>query len=163
MGELSKFLHLSEEIGAFIAGVTLASNPISLYVAESLKPLRDFFLVIFFFSIGAGFNFGYLPAIILPASILAAMILLGKPLVFNWLLRRSGEPKSISREIGVRLGQISEFSLLVIYLALDAQLIHPTTTYMVQAATILTFIGSCYWVTLRYPTPLASSEKLRRD
>src|SRR5581483_3312155 len=105
----------------------LASNPIALYVAESLKPLRDFFLVIFFFTIGAGFNFGYLPEIILPAAILAAMILLGKPLVFSWLLRRAGEPQPISREIGVRLGQISEFSLLVIYLALETQLVQPAT------------------------------------
>ena len=163
MAELSNFMHLSEEIGAFIAGVTLASNPISLYVAESLKPLRDFFLVIFFFSIGAGFNFGYLPDIIWPAAILATIILLGKPLVFSWLLRKSGETVPMSREIGVRLGQISEFSLLVIYLALDAKLINPATTYMVQAATIITFVGSCYWVTLRYPTPLGASEKLRRD
>ncbi len=163
MAELSHFMHLSEEIGAFIAGVTLASNPISLYVAESLKPLRDFFLVIFFFSIGAAFNFGVLPEIMWPAAILATLILVGKPIVFSWLLRKSGEARFMSWEVGVRLGQISEFSLLVIYLALDANLIRPETSYMVQAATILTFIGSSYWVTLRYPTPLASSEKLRRD
>jgi Kef-type K+ transport system membrane component KefB len=163
MAELSHFMHLSEEIGAFIAGVTLASNPISLYVAESLKPLRDFFLVIFFFTIGAGFNFGYLPEIIVPALALAACIMILKPLTFGWLLHKSGETKAMSWEIGVRLGQISEFSLLVIYLALDAKLIAPATTYMVQAATMLTFIGSCYWVTMGYPTPLASSEKLRRD
>ncbi len=163
MAELSHFMGLSEEIGAFIAGVTLASNPISLYIAESLKPLRDFFLVIFFFTIGAGFNFGYLPAIIIPACTLAALILLGKPIIFGWLMQKTGEPKSTSWEVGVRLGQISEFSLLVIYLALEANLIQPAATYMVQAATILTFVGSCYWVTMRYPTPLAASDKLRRD
>lgn len=163
MAELSHFMHLSEEIGAFIAGVALASNPISLYIAESLKPLRDFFLVIFFFTVGAGFNFGYLSTIIWPALTLATLIMLGKPLVFKWLLHKSGEAKPISWEVGVRLGQISEFSLLVIFLALDAKLIRPETTYMVQAATMLTFIGSSYWVTMRYPTPLASSEKLRRD
>jgi len=163
MAELSHFMHLSEEIGAFIAGVTLASNPISLYVAESLKPLRDFFLVIFFFTIGAGFNFGYLPEVIFPALALAGAILIGKPFIFGWLLKRSGESKTIGWEIGVRLGQISEFSLLIIYLALGAKLIQPATSYMVQAATMLTFIGSSYWVTMRYPTPLASTEKLRRD
>lgn len=163
MAELSSFMHLSTEIGAFIAGITLASNPISLYIAESLKPLRDFFLVIFFFTIGAGFNFGYLPEIIWPALALAALILIGKPFIFSWLLQKSGESKPISWEVGVRLGQISEFSLLVIYLALDAKLIQPATTYMVQAATMLTFVGSSYWVTMRYPTPLAASEKLRRD
>jgi Kef-type K+ transport system membrane component KefB len=163
LAELSHFMGLSTEIGAFIAGVTLASNPISLYVAESLKPLRDFFLVIFFFTIGAGFNFGYLTEIILPALTLATFIMLLKPCIFGYLLKKSGESPAISWEIGVRLAQISEFSLLVIYLALGAKLISPAATYMVQAATMLTFVFSCYWVTMRYPTPLAASDKLRRD
>jgi Kef-type K+ transport system membrane component KefB len=163
MAQLGYSLGLTEEIGAFIAGVALATNPISLYIAESLKPLRDFFLVIFFFSIGAGFNFDYLHAVIVPAAILASFILVGKPLVFGWLLQRSGENKPIGWEVGVRLGQISEFSLLVAYLAYKTNVIDLSANYMIQAATILTFIASCYWVVLRYPTPLASTEKLRRD
>lgn len=163
MAELANLIGLSEEIGAFIAGVALATHPISLYIAESLKPLRDFFLVMFFFTIGAGFNFGYLPDVILPAAILAGLMLIIKPLAFGWLLKNAGETKAIGWEIGVRLGQISEFSLLVIFLALDIGLVTSTTTYMVQAATIITFMVSCYWVVFRYPTPLAASDKLRRD
>lgn len=163
MGEIAHLMGLSEEIGAFVGGVALASNPISQYIAESLKPLRDFFLVMFFFTIGASFNFGYLPSVIWPALVLAGIILLIKPVVFGWLLRKSGETKATSWEIGVRLAQSSEFSLLVIFLALEASLVNPTTSYMVQAATILTFIGSCYWVVMRYPTPLAATDKLRRD
>jgi Kef-type K+ transport system membrane component KefB len=77
MAELSHALGLSEEIGAFIAGVALASNPISFYIAESLKPLRDFFLVIFFFSIGAGFNFDYFTQVIAPACLLNRWYLAG--------------------------------------------------------------------------------------
>ncbi len=163
MAEFAYFLGLSEEIGAFIAGVALASSPISLYIAESLKPLRDFFLIIFFFAIGAGFNLDYLPQVILPALALAGVMLIIKPCVFSWLLQKSGEAKSLSWEIGVRLGQISEFSLLIIFLALEAKIVRPEISYLIQAATILTFIVSCYWVTLRYPTPLASSDKLLRD
>lgn len=163
MAELANFIGLSNEIGAFIAGVALATHPISLYIAESLKPLRDFFLVMFFFSIGAGFNFDYLPDVIIPAAILAGLMLLIKPLVFGWLLKNAGEPKAIGWEVGARLGQISEFSLLVIFLALDIGLVSSNTTYMIQAATIITFIVSCYWVVFRYPTPLAASDKLRRD
>lgn len=163
MAELAHVMGLSEEIGAFIAGVALATHPISLYIAESLKPLRDFFLVMFFFTIGAGFNFGYLPDVILPAVILAGLMLIIKPFAFGWLLKKSGEAKSVSFEIGVRLGQISEFSLLVVFLALETHLISSTATYMIQAATMITFIVSCYWVVFRYPTPLAASDKLRRD
>lgn len=50
MAELGQLMGLSVEIGAFIAGVTLASSPIALFIADSLKPLRDFFLVLFFSS-----------------------------------------------------------------------------------------------------------------
>ncbi|EKD72892.1 MAG: hypothetical protein ACD_45C00547G0007 [uncultured bacterium] len=163
MAQIGYFMGLTEEIGAFIAGVALATNPISLYIAESLKPLRDFFLVIFFFSLGARFNFGYLPAVILPAASIAIVMLLVKPIVFGWLLHKSGETKTTGWEIGVRLGQTSEFSLLVIYLAMQAKLVGLAANYMVQAATILTFIVSCYWVVIHYPTPLAASDKLRRD
>ena len=163
MAELSSYLGLSDEIGAFIAGIALASNPISFYIAESLKPLRDFFLVIFFFTIGAGFNFDYFSAVIIPACTLAALILIIKPVVFSWLLYRSGEVKTVSWEIGVRLGQMSEFSLLVIYMALETKLLSPLTTYMAEAAVILTFIVSCYWTVMRYPTPLAATDSLRRD
>ncbi|OGT39767.1 MAG: sodium:proton antiporter [Gammaproteobacteria bacterium RIFCSPHIGHO2_12_FULL_38_14] len=163
MAELSHVFGLSEEIGAFIAGVSLAASPIAFYIAESLKPLRDFFLVIFFFTIGAGFDFAYLPQVIVPALVLAGLALLLKPIIFNWLLRRSGEIKKISWEIGVRLGQMSEFSLLVIYMALDAKILSPLSTYMVEAAVILTFIVSCYWTVMYYPTPLASTDQLRRD
>lgn len=163
MAELSHVMGLSEEIGAFIAGVALATNPISLYIADSLRPLRDFFLVIFFFTIGAGFDFDYLTLVLYPAIILAGLMLILKPYLFAWLLRQAGELKSVGWEIGIRLGQISEFSLLVIFLALKTKLVSQTVAYMVQAATILTFIVSCYWVVIWYPTPLAVSDKLRRD
>lgn len=163
MAEFSHSFGLSEEIGAFIAGVALASNPISFYIAESLKPLRDFFLVLFFFSIGASFNFDYFNQVFAPACILAGFILLLKPMIFSWLLYRSGEVKSVSWEIGVRLGQMSEFSLLVIYMALGSHLMTPLTANMAQAAVIITFISSCYWTVLRYPTPLAATDRLRRD
>ncbi|MDM8563354.1 cation:proton antiporter, partial [Candidatus Marithioploca araucensis] len=56
MAELAKLFSLSHEIGAFIGGVVLASSPIARFIAESLKPVRDFFLVIFFFSLGANLN-----------------------------------------------------------------------------------------------------------
>jgi Kef-type K+ transport system membrane component KefB len=163
MAELSHYFGMSEEIGAFIAGVALASNPIAAYIAESLKPLRDFFLVIFFFAVGAGFNFTHFTDTMIPAFLLAGLMLVIKPFTFQWLLRKSGEVKQVSREIGVRLGQMSEFSLLVIYMAAKMNLIEAQARNMVEGAVIITFIVSCYWTVLWYPTPLAISDKLRRN
>lgn len=163
MAELSHLMGLSEDVGAFIAGVSIATNPISFYIAESLKPLRDFFLVIFFFSIGAGFDFGYLPEIYLPVVLLAGVALLVKPVVYRGLFSLTGESQGVSWEVGVRLAQASEFSILVVALALGTEIISPIAANLVQAATVLTFIVSSYWVVMRYPTPVSMSDKLRRD
>lgn len=165
LAELSHALGLSAEIGAFLAGVSIAEGPIAAFIADNLKPLRDFCLTMFFFAIGASFDLHYLSAVILPALLLAGLVLLIKPWLFAVLLRWSGEKKSIAREVGVRLGQASEFSLLLAYLAAEATpaLISAKANYLIQAATILTFVGSSYWVVLRYPTPLALNDKLRVD
>jgi Kef-type K+ transport system membrane component KefB len=163
MAELAGVLGLSTEIGAFIAGVTLASNPISLYIAESLKPLRDFFLVMFFFSLGAGFDLGMIPEVLLPASLLAGLAVLIKPPVFRWLLRRTGESDQRSHEIGYRLGQMSEFSLLIAVLAFELGVIQQRASYLIQLATLITFLFSSYLVVRRFPTPIAVSDALRRD
>jgi Kef-type K+ transport system membrane component KefB len=160
---LAEQIGLSADIGAFVAGVALAASPISLFIAESLKPLRDFFLVLFFFSIGATFNFSYASVVVVPAVILAVLLLVLKPLLFYWLLYRSGEKKQVAIEVGVRLGQSSEFSLLVASIALSTQLISDVASNLIQATTILTFIVSSYWVVLNYPTPIALNDKMRKD
>ena len=82
MAELAHLLGLSAEIGAFIAGITVATSPIAQFIAISLKPLRDFFLILFFFSIGAGLNWGLLPSVIIPALLLAVMMLSAKAAYF---------------------------------------------------------------------------------
>lgn len=161
--QLAYALGLSHEIGAFIAGVALATSPIARFIAESLKPLRDFFLVLFFFSLGAGFDLSILREILRPALLLAAAILLLKPLIFRLLLRRSGETGTRALEIGVRLGQISEFSLLIAVLALELGVMGHRASYLIQMATLFTFIASPYFIVLRYPTPISTSDKLRRD
>jgi Kef-type K+ transport system membrane component KefB len=163
LAEMASLLGLSAEIGAFIAGVALAARPIALYIAESLKPLRDFFLVLFFFSLGAGFDVGIIDDVILPACLLAALMMLLKPLVFRWLLRRTGESDQRAHEVGYRLGQMSEFSLLLAVLAWQNQVIGDAASYLIQLATLLTFLVSSYLVVLRFPTPIAVSDALRRD
>lgn len=163
MSILALELGLSEDIGAFVAGVALASSPISLFIAESLKPLRDFFLVMFFFSVGATFNFGFAAQVVIPALILATLMLVLKPLSFYLLFLKSGEKKPIAKEVGFRLGQASEFSLLVASIAVSSKLITDVTSNLIQAATILTFIVSSYLVVLKYPTPMSLSDKMRKD
>ena len=163
IAELAHAVGLSHEIGAFIAGVSLAANPIARYIAESLKPLRDFFLIMFFFGLGAGFDISGVGAVILPAASLALAAVIFKPVIFRLLLRREKEKAGMSGEIGVRLGQISEFSLLVAVVAVSAGVISDKASMTVQTATLITFVLSSYWIVMRYPTPIAVDDKLRQD
>jgi Kef-type K+ transport system membrane component KefB len=163
MAMLGQQLGLSLEIGAFVAGITLAASPVSLYVSDRLKPLRDFFLVMFFVALGAGFDLTALDDVALAAVALAGLVLLVKPLVFRALLTRAGEKPANAGEIGVRLGQLSEFSLLIAILAAGTAVISDRAAYLIQLATLLTFVVSPYLVVLRFPTPVAVSDRLRRD
>jgi len=160
---IAQKIGLSYEIGAFLAGVVIAVSPISLFIAESLKPLRDFFLVMFFFALGAALNLDRLGEVIWPALLLGGMMLLMKPYVFSKLLTSTECMPHRTWEMGVRLGQISEFSLLVAYVAFNGKVIGETAYFLIQASTLVTFVVSSYWVVMRYPTPLGFSEHLRRD
>ncbi|MDH3281992.1 MAG: cation:proton antiporter, partial [Gammaproteobacteria bacterium] len=163
IAEFANFLGLSYEIGAFVAGIAVATSPISRFIAESLKPLRDFFLVMFFFALGAGVNLSMVSEVIVPALVLTTLVLAIKPLAFKHLLIHQAESPRLAWEIGWRLGQMSEFSLLIALAGLSAGLITPKAGYLIQLATLLTFVGSSYLIVLRYPTPIAVSERLRRD
>lgn len=163
MAVLAETAGLSAEMGAFIAGVALATSPISQYIATHLKPLRDFFLILFFFTIGASFNLDLLGIVIIPALLLAISSMLIKPVVFRYLLKGIKEDASTSWEVGFRLGQVSEFSLLIAYLAANIGLIGEEASHVIQATAILSFALSTYIVILNFPNPIAISDKLRRD
>ena len=107
---LSEFSGVSYEIGAFIAGISLAHLSIANYLSDILVPLRDFFLVIFFFAVGMNIDLDLMGAIILPASILAFVIIIGKPYIYKFLFFRNNISFSNAWELGFRLGQ-GEFTI----------------------------------------------------
>lgn len=163
LAECAKAMGLSEEIGAFIAGITIATSPISQYIAVNLKPLRDFFLILFFFSVGARFDLALLNQVLAPALVLALLVLTLKPVVYRFLLKGVSEKRSLAWDIGFRLGQSSEFSLLIAYVAAGSALLSEQGSLLIQATTIITLLASSYIVVLNYPTPIAISDRLRRD
>jgi Kef-type K+ transport system membrane component KefB len=163
IAQLAQSFGLSYEIGAFIAGVALANSPIAPFIADSLRPLRDFFLVMFFFALGAGFNVETVSKVWPGAVALALAVVVIKPLTFRTLFRTFGETGILAGEAGVRLGQMSEFSLLLVAVALQTQVMSASAAAFVQLATLVTFVISSTVVVLRYPTPIALSDRLRRD
>jgi len=163
MAELAIFMGLSAEIGAFVAGVSFASSPVAQYIAISLKPLRDFFLVVFFFSVGSGLDMQALPRLAVPAIVMATLFLLLKPVVYQWLVRGVFDESKLAWNLGMRLGQCSEFSLLIAFLGASKGLLSPDAATLIQACTVITLLASSYLVVLRLPTPIAITDTLRRD
>ncbi len=157
MAQFSEVLGLSHEIGAFIAGVAVASDSrVSLYLAKSLEPLRDFFLVMFFFSVGAMYDFGLLPETAAELLLLVSVMVIFKPYAFRVFLVQVGEPVAQGWELGARLGQGSEFSLLLVKVSLSAGVLTLSAASLIQGFTVLSFIISSFYVVRYYPTPISS-------
>lgn len=161
MAQLSEVFSLSHEMGAFIAGVAVASDSrVSLYLAKSLEPLRDFFLVMFFFSVGATYDFGLVGEIMYSLIGLSVVMLVFKPYTFRIFLAQVGETIPQSWELGYRLGQGSEFSLLLVKAAIDAGVVSIGAASLIQGVTVVSFVVSSFWVVRYYATPVSSSGEI---
>jgi len=159
----AEMLGLSLEMGAFIAGISLATVPIALVIAEELKPLRDFFMILFFFSIGAKLDLVVSQQLLVPGLIITALLMVTKPVIFKWGFKAIGEKPKNSAQLGVRLGQASEFSLLIAFSALASGLIEERSSNLIQLVVVLTFVVSTYWVVNVYPTPISYKSSQRKD
>jgi Kef-type K+ transport system membrane component KefB len=161
--EAAHIAGLSYEMGSFVAGLSIASCRVAIIIAEHLKPLREFFLILFFFAVGSKLNLRLDPRLLLSAIIFGVILVPLKACVFRFAFRRSAESPELQRELAVRLAQSSEFSLLVAFSALSIGVLSDDKAMVIQVATIVTFIISTYWVVLKYPTPISGNSVLRQD
>lgn len=161
--ELSHQVGLSYESGAFIAGISIAVSRVSQAISVHLKPLREFFLILFFFAIGARMDLAASNIYSLLGILFGALLVAIKAWGFTKALSLAHEKPSMTLELGARLSQASEFSFLVAYAAMNAELLSQEASMFIQTATMTTFIISTYWVVKRYPTPISITSNLRQD
>ncbi len=128
---------LSSEIGALLAGICLASQPYAQEVSARLRPLRDFFLIVFFIALGANLSLSSLGSMlpILIAGLLIAVVV--KPLIAMAVLGYLGYTKRTSFKASVALAQVSEFSMVLVLLAHKRGLIDS------DLVTAITFVALC--------------------
>lgn len=107
----------SLEIGAFLAGVALATSVYRFQILSKLRPLRDFFIVLFFVALGLKVNIFGLSSFIVPALILSLFVLISTPLLLLFILGKLlGQKKRTAFLTGISLAQISEFSIILVVL-----------------------------------------------
>ncbi len=131
----SPWIGFNAAIGGFVAGLALANTGAHYQISGRIKPLRDFFIVIFFIVLGSQLSFDNIAVAIWPAIIFALFVLIGNPLIVSIILSFMGYKIRTSFLTGVTVAQISEFSLILMALGLAAG--HVTETEV----TIITMVG----------------------
>jgi Kef-type K+ transport system membrane component KefB len=143
---LGEILGFGKEVGALIAGVSIASTPYRVILAARLSSLRDFLLLFFFINLGAHVDISLSGAQIGTALVLSAFVLLGKPLIVTALVALMGYTRYTSSMAGLSLGQISEFSLILAALGVSLGHISEQTLGMITLVGLITIGFSTYMI-----------------
>lgn len=146
LSALMSSVGFSIEIGGLLAGLSLANTTGTLHIIDRTKPLRDFFITLFFVILGLSMTFISLSKIFLPAVILSLFVLSFKPLVTFLVMRIMGFPKKVATLSGISLGQISEFSLIIIFLGQKLGHVSSDIVSLIATISIFTFVVSSYLI-----------------
>lgn len=136
----------SLEIGALIAGVTLASLPYAQEVASRLRILRDFFIVLFFISLGSHLELHNVMAILPKAVIFTLLVLILNPLLVMTVMAIGGYTKKTSFKTGLAGAQVSEFSLILLLLANKIGHVNQEVLSLVTITGLMTIAISTYLI-----------------
>lgn len=146
LASLGDALGFSKEIGAFVAGVSLASSPFREAIASRLVGLRDFLLLFFFLSLGAQQDLRYLGSQLGPATALSLFVLIGNPLIVMAIMGWMGYRKRTGFLAGLTVAQISEFSLILGSMALSLGHIDAPVLGLITLVGLITIGVSTYMI-----------------
>lgn len=136
----------SLEIGALIAGVSLASLPYTQEISARLRPLRDFFVVVFFIVLGTRLNIDNLNGLLVPIILSCVVVIILKPVVVSLLMSFMGYTKRTSFKAAIAMAQVSEFSLILVALARTNGLVNDQLVSLVTLTTIISIAVSTYLI-----------------
>ncbi len=143
---LFSYLGFSIEIGALVAGMVLSISPYSTEISSKIRPLRDFFLIIFFIILGLNIQISSIGSIILDALILSVITLILKPLIVMALMAIFGYTKRTNFLVGTTLGQVSEFSLIILALAVTLNQVSQKILAIITLTGVITMTLSTYMI-----------------
>jgi Kef-type K+ transport system membrane component KefB len=142
----AEVLQLSLEIGAFLAGLSLAQLPYNHDLRRRVHPLMNFFLAVFFVSLGIQMEFGAAAEHLVSATVLSLFVLIGNPFIFMWIIARSGYGERTSFLTSVTVAQISEFSFIFAAMGLATGLIDQSILSLIGLVGVATIAVSSYMI-----------------
>ncbi len=151
LAALGELFGLSKEVGAFLAGVALASTPYRETIGARLVSLRDFLLFFFFLDLGAKLDLSLLGTQIGAATLLSLFVLIGNPLIVMIIMGAMGYRKRTSFLAGLTVAQISEFSLILGALGVSLGHIHAEALGLITLVGLVTIGLSTYMILYSHP------------
>ncbi|HPV70907.1 MAG TPA: cation:proton antiporter [Candidatus Magasanikbacteria bacterium] len=140
------WLGFSVEIGAIAAGISLSSSPYQPEISSRIKPLRDFFLVLFFIVLGSGINLSSLRSVWVPGLIFSLFVLIGNPLILYLIYRGLKFTRRNSFLIGLTAAQVSEFGFVMLYSAEQLGYVHNEVVCTFTLIALVTITISSYLI-----------------
>lgn len=141
---VSELLGFSLEIGGFLAGLALANSYEHYQVANRVRPLRDFFLISFFVLLGSRLGLSEVANLWLPILVLSFFVLVGNALIVMSLMALLGYRKRTSFFTALSVAQVSEFSFVLVVIALNLGHISKSLMDLVTVTGIITISLSAY-------------------
>ncbi|HBC56929.1 MAG TPA: sodium:proton exchanger, partial [Gammaproteobacteria bacterium] len=139
-------LGLSKEVGAFVAGVSLASTPFREVIGSKLTTLRDFLLLFFFVDLGAALDFSAIGSQVQEALLFSLFVVVGNPLIVMIIMGVMGYRKRTGFLAGLTVAQISEFSLILAALGMSLGHIHAPVLGLITLVGLITISASTYLI-----------------
>jgi Kef-type K+ transport system membrane component KefB len=148
-------------IGAFLAGVALASSPYHIQIQGKIKPLRDFFLMLFFVFLGTQVNLSDLTSLWPIILIFTLFAILVKPLIYAGILGMFGFRKHTIYQTSLNLSQISEFSLILLLVGVQYKIVSPSSLSVMATVAVSSILFSSALIAsskklFKYVSPLVS-------
>lgn len=140
------YFGLSIEVGALVAGVTLSTSPFNYQISSRIRPLKDFFIALFFVYLGTQVIFADITPYIVPTIVFSFFILIGNPIIVMVLMGLLGYTKRVGFLAGLTVAQISEFSLILIAAGIKLGHIPSYILPIVTVIGLITITGSTYMI-----------------
>jgi len=148
---IGDLLGFSKEVGAFLAGISIASTAYREQVAARLVSLRDFLLLFFFIELGASLDILNLGGQLGTAMIFSLFVLVGNPLIVMAIMGYMGYRKRTGFLAGLTVAQISEFSLILAALGLSLGHLGQDTVGLITLVGLITISVSTYMILYSHP------------
>ncbi|MDP3836989.1 MAG: cation:proton antiporter [bacterium] len=140
----------SLELGAVVAGISLGASRYQAEIASRIKPLRDFFIVIFFIILGSGADFSQVDGVLIPALLLAALVVFIKPVFLYIIFRSRHFTRRNSFLAALTSGQLSEFGFIILFAGAAGGYLDGRELQIFTVAAIITIFASSYFISYSY-------------